>query len=292
MNHADIEYLNLVQRIFDEGVTRDDRTGTGVISIFGGRMEFDLTQGFPLLTTKKLPFRVIAEELFWFLSGSTDLKFLLDRNVKIWNPDAYRFYLEQGGKASYEEFIEQAKTNGFDLGPIYGYNLRRWKGANGNIVDQVEQVIEEIKNNPYSRRHVVTTWNPTVLTEIALPSCHGTTIQFYVSEGSLSCQVYIRSSDTFLGLPFNIASYALLTHLIAKMTDLEVGKLIIVTGDSHIYLNHVEQLKEQMKRKPKELPRLVVKTKKDYIEDYTLEDLELIGYDPHPVIKGKVSVGL
>lgn len=292
MNNADKEYLKLVKDVLQEGVKRNDRTGTGVINLFGTRMEFDLSEGFPLLTTKRVPFRVVAEELFWFLSGSTDLKDLLDRNVKIWNKDGYRFYLEKGGKLKYEEFLDMVKKEGFDMGPIYGASLRSWKGKDGKVVDQVATVLESLKNNPNSRRHVITTWNPTVLDEIALPSCHGTTIQFSVTNKELSCQVYIRSNDLFLGAPFNIASYALLTHIMAKMLGYNVGKLVYIGGESHIYLNHVEQVKEQLTRKPKKLPTLSVKTVHRNIEDYTMDDIELVGYDPHPTIKGRLSVGL
>lgn len=292
MNHPDVEYLNLIKKIMDEGVVKEDRTGTGTIEIFGGRLEFDLHKGFPLLTTKKLSFKNIAEELFWFVSGSTNLKDLLDKNVNIWNADGYRFYKEQGGELDFEGFKDYVRENGFDLGPIYGYNFRRWEGANGKIVDQLNNAIQSIKTQPYSRRHVLTLWNPTVLDEIALPSCHGTAIQFNVTEGKLSCQMYQRSSDSFLGLPYNIASYALLTYIIAKITDLDVGKLVIVTGSTHLYLNHIEQAKLQLTREPREVPTLVVKKKHDKIEDYTMDDLELKNYNPHPAIRAKLSVGL
>lgn len=292
MNNADKEYLRVAKNILDNGVKKEDRTGTGTIETFGERMEFHLQEGFPLLTTKKVAFRITAEELFWFLSGSTNLKDLLDKNVNIWNQDGYRFYREQGGTLEYDEFLDMVRDRGFDMGPIYGATMRNWEGAKGKVVDQVQSVIDSLRNNPDSRRHVMTTWNPTVLDEISLPACHGTAIQFNVQDGFLSCQVYIRSNDIFLGNPINIASYALLTHLIAKMTGYDVGKLIIVIGSAHIYLNHVDQLKEQLTREPKPLPTLKVKTIHDYIEDYTIEDIELIGYDPHGPIKGKLSVGL
>lgn len=293
MSHADKEYIELVRSILEGGEVREDRTGTGTVSRFGTRMEFYLQEGFPLLTTKKVNLRIIFEELKWFLSGSTDLKWLLDRNVNIWNQDGYRFYKEQGGTKPYDEFIEMVREEGFDLGPIYGHNLREWRGSGEEEIDQVKHLIEGIRNNPTSRRHVVTTWNPTVLSKIALPSCHGLPIQFYVSKGgNLDCQVYIRSNDVFLGNPFNVASYALLTHLIAKMTDLNVGRLTIIGGDSHIYLNHVDAIKKQIAREPRESPKLRIKTKKDNIEDYNFEDIELIGYDPHGPIKADLSVGL
>lgn len=300
-NHADIEYLNLAKRILDEGVVKDDRTGTGTISLFGPQMEFDLGQGFPLLTTKKLPFRIIAEELLWFIKGDTNLKTLLDKNVNIWNADGYRFYIEQGGKLSYEDFIEKVKNSeeGFDLGPIYGKQWRRWEVAyvhdynffGYEIIDQLQNVIDSIKRDPNSRRHYVSAWNPADIDEGALPPCH-LSFQFYVANNKLSCKVYLRSNDIFLGNPFNIASYALLTHIVAKMTDLDVGRLILTIGDAHIYLNHVEQIKKQMAREPRQLPKLIIKAKKDKIEDYTIEDFEVVGYEPHGPIRGTLSVGL
>lgn len=292
MNNADKAYLDVAKQILDKGTKKEDRTGTGTISLFGTRMRFDLNEGFPLLTTKYVNFRLVMEELFWFLRGDTNLKTLLDNDVNIWNRDGYRFYKEQGGTKEYKDFIEMARENGFDMGPIYGYNLRSWEGRDGKVVDQVADVLESLRNNPDSRRHVITTWNPTVLDEIALPSCHGTTIQFYVVDNKLSCQVYIRSNDMFLGNPFNIASYALLTHIIAKMVGYDVGELIIVIGDSHIYLNHVEQIKEQMTREPKALPKVTINRVHKNIEDYTAEDIELVGYNPHPTIKGSLSAGI
>lgn len=307
MNHVDVEYLNLVKKIFQYGNVREDRTGTGTISLFGPQLEFDLQEGFPLLTTKKLPFRVIAEELFWFLSGSTSLKDLLDRNVNIWNADGYRWHktLYPESDLTEEEFLGaviSGEPGIGDLGRIYGSQWRNWTVDRAGYVgeekeylytdhfDQIETVINEIKTNPTSRRLLVSAWNVGDLRDMALPPCH-VLFQFYVENNRLSCKMYQRSVDTFLGLPFNIASYALLTHLIAKMTDLDVGRLIITMGDSHIYLNHREQLKLQLTREPRPMPTLIVKTKKDRIEDYTMDDLELIGYDPHPVIKGKISVG-
>ncbi|QQO40644.1 thymidylate synthase [Bacillus phage 000TH008] len=288
MTHADLEYLNLVKRVMKEGHKKEDRTGTGTISLFGPQMEFDLSKGFPLLTTKKLPFRIIAEELLWFIKGDTDLKTLLDKNIHIWTPDAYRFYRESGGTLSYEVFVEKAKEDGFDLGPIYG---AQWGSWGDNNIDQLRDVIEEMKNNPESRRMLVSAWNPTDLPRMALPPCH-TMFQFYVANRELSCKLYQRSGDVFLGVPFNIASYALLTHIIAKMTGLKVGKFIHTLGDAHLYSNHLDSVFDQLKRKPKELPKLEVKTVREDIRDYTIDDFELIGYDPHPVIKGKLSVGL
>lgn len=305
--NADTEYLSLCNLILNEGSIKKDRTGTGTISLFGPQMEFDLQKGFPLLTTKKLGIRVIAEELFWFLSGSTDLKDLLDRNVNIWNHDAYRFYKEQGGTFSYDDFIDFTREAGFDLGPIYGAQFRRWQGSNEQVEiivdgqpiniplnkphDQIADLIQGLKENPDSRRHIVSAWNVGVLDKIALPACHNT-FQFYVENNTLSCKMYQRSGDVFLGVPFNIASYALLTHLIAKMLGLQPGRFIHTFGDAHIYLNHIKQVRLQMEREPRQMPELKVKTVKERIEDYTIEDIELTGYDPHDRIKGDVSVGL
>lgn len=288
MNKADTEYLNTVKRILKEGTVRGDRTGTGTISLFGPQMEFDLQEGFPLLTTKKLPFRVIAEELRSFIKGETNLKDFLDKNVNIWNDDAYRDFLENGGELDYDEFIEMARVHGYSLGPIYGAQWRNW---NGDKIDQLDDAINQIKNNPDSRRLLISAWNPSKLDNMVLPPCH-VFYQYYVENGRLSCKLYQRSADFFLGVPFNIASYALKTHVVAKMTGLEVGRFIHTFGDAHIYLNHIDQIKLQLSRTPKELPKLTVKTVHDRIEDYTMDDFVLEGYDPHPVIKGKVSVGL
>jgi thymidylate synthase len=282
-----------VKKILQYGTVKKDRTGTGTISLFGPQMEFELQEGFPLLTTKKLPFRVIAEEDFWFISGSTSLRALLDRNVHIWDADAYRWHrtLNPQSTMSEERFfaLVSGGTSDFlglgDLGPIYGKQWRNWNG-----IDQLGEVIDQIKENPDSRRLIVNAWNVDDIPDMALPPCH-VMYQFYVENNRLSCKMYQRSADMFLGVPFNIASYALLTHLVAKMTGLEVGRLIHTIGDAHIYLNHVDQLKLQLTRSPKRMPILNVKTVHENIEDYTFDDLELIGYDPHPVIKGKVSVG-
>ncbi|ATN94516.1 putative thymidylate synthase [Bacillus phage BSP21] len=299
MYHVDTEYFNLVKKIMDEGTFKDDRTGTGTLSLFGPQMEFDLSKGFPMLTTKKLPFRIIAEELFWFINGDTDLKTLLDKNINIWTDDAYRFYLDNGGSLTKSGFIQRTKNAGFDLGPIYGKQWRSW----GGVVtvddsmryqmkhDQLFRVIKDISTNPDSRRHIVSAWNVGDLEYMALPPCH-VLFQFYVVNGTLSCKLYMRSNDIFLGAPFNIASYALLTHIIAKMTGLKVGKLIYSVGDAHIYVNHLDLLKSQMEREPKEMPQLEVKAVHENIEDYTLEDIVLTGYDAHPTIKGKLSTGL
>lgn len=261
-------YLDLCQRILTEGTKREDRTGTGTISIFGHQMRFDLNDGFPLLTTKRLHVRSIIYELLWFLRGDTNVRYLQQNGVRIWN--------------------EWADENG-DLGPIYGKQWRAFAGANGKTVDQISWVINEIQQNPTSRRLVVSAWNPAELDQMALPPCH-CLFQFYVSEGKLSCQLYQRSADVFLGVPFNIASYALLTHMIAHVTDLQVGEFIHTLGDAHIYLNHLEQVNEQLTRKPYKLPELRFKRKVASIFDFKYEDIEIVNYQAHPHIKGVVSV--
>lgn len=305
-NRADEQYLALCDRILSEGHRKDDRTGTGTLSVFGAQMRFDLAEGFPLLTTKRVPFRIIAEELLWFLRGSTDVGELIRRNVNIWNADAYRHLSEKIRRqplVTFDDFIRNIsiERGGFDLGPIYGAQWRSWGGADYGgefAVDQIAQVIESIRTNPDSRRHIVSAWNVGELEEMALPPCH-TLFQFYVTppssegaNGKLSCQLYQRSGDVFLGVPFNIASYALLTHMIADITGLEVGELVHTLGDAHIYTNHIEQVREQMTREPKELPKLSIKRKVEDPAEYSFEDFEIIGYNPHPAIKGEVSVGL
>lgn len=299
--HVDVEYLKLVKKIFKYGTVKGDRTGTGTISLFGPQMEFDLQDGFPLLLTKKLPIRVIAEELFWFLSGSTSLRDLKERKVNIWDADAYRWHLQQNPKStiSFERFLELVMGGTADflelgnLGPIYGAQWRSWYPDEEGFrsYDQIASLLDSLKNNPDGRRHIVNAWNVADIDDMALPPCH-VLFQFYVENNRLSCKLYQRSADMFLGVPFNIASYALLTHLIAKTLGLEVGRFIHTFGDAHIYLNHVDQLKLQMTREPRPMPKLEVLNKKDKLEDYTFADLKLDGYDPHDLIKGKVSVGL
>jgi len=262
------QYLDLCERILREGTRKNDRTGTGTISVFGHQMRFRLEDGFPLLTTKKLHVRSIIYELLWFLRGDTNIKFLNDNRVTIWD--------------------EWADENG-DLGPIYGHQWRSWPGKNGETIDQISNVIEEIRKNPDSRRLIVTAWNPVDIPEMALPPCH-CLFQFYVSDGSLSCQLYQRSGDVFLGVPFNIASYALLTHMVAHVTGLKVGEFIHTLGDAHIYLNHIEQVKLQLTREPRPLPKLVIKRDVESIFDFKYEDFEIVDYHPHPHIKGEVSV--
>lgn len=312
MNHPDIEYQQLLQRVLYEGNIKDDRTGTGTISLFGPQMEFDLSKGFPLLTTKKVPMRLIVAELLWFLSGNTNIRELLEKNVHIWDGDAYRWHKENHPKSTmskerYLEAIKEGLVDSFslgDLGPIYGKQWRSWQVADtyyeeglntvmltNEKIDQLQDVIDGIKNNPNSRRHLVSAWNPGEIKDMALPPCHAL-FQFYVSDGELSCKMYQRSGDLFLGVPFNIASYALLTHIVAKMTGLKVGKFIHTFGDAHIYLNHIKQVEKQLARKPRELPELKINAVHDFIENYTEDDIELTGYNPHGPIKGDVSVGL
>lgn len=262
------QYLDLCQRILDEGVTKEDRTGTGTISVFGHQMRFDLSEGFPLVTTKKLHTKSIIHELLWFLSGETNVRYLQENGVRIWN--------------------EWADENG-ELGPVYGKQWRSFAGRDGKTVDQIQWVVDEIKKNPDSRRLIVSAWNPAELDEMALPPCH-LLFQFYVANGKLSCQLYQRSADTFLGVPFNIASYALLTQMMAHVTGLEPGEFVHTLGDAHLYLNHIEQVKLQLSREPKPLPKLVLNPQVTSIFDFTFEDIEIVGYEAHPHIKGEVAV--
>ena len=261
-------YEQLLEEVYDTGVRKGDRTGTGTISLFGTQMRFNLRDGFPLLTTKKVPLRLVAEELFWFLRGESNVRSLQEKNVHIWD--------------------EWADENGA-LGPVYGVQWRSWPTPDGGTIDQISRAVDLIKRNPNSRRIIVSAWNVAELEKMALEPCH-VLFQFYVAEGKLSCALYQRSADMFLGVPFNIASYALLTHMMAQQCDLEVGDFIWVGGDTHIYLNHLAQVKQQLARDVRPFPRLTFKRKPESIFDYTFEDLELTGYDPHPPIKGEVSV--
>ena len=262
------QYLDMLDYIKENGVEKEDRTGTGTISVFGYQNRYDLSKGFPLLTTKKVHWPSIVHELLWFIKGDTNVKYLQDNNVRIWN--------------------EWADENG-DLGPVYGYQWRHWTNSRGQEIDQLQNVIDQIKNNPDSRRIIISAWNAGDLDQMALAPCHAF-VQFYVANGKLSCQLYQRSADVFLGVPFNIASYSLLTHMIAQVCDLEVGEFIHTFGDLHIYKNHIEQVDLQLTREPKELPQIKLNPEIKNIEDFTYEDIELIGYDPHPLIKGTVSV--
>lgn len=262
------QYLDLLNRIVTEGVQKSDRTGTGTISVFGHQMRFDLRDGFPLLTTKKLHLKSIIYELLWFLRGDTNVKYLQEHGVRIWN--------------------EWANEDG-DLGHIYGYQWRSWPDYNGGYIDQIAKVVDDIKNNPDSRRIIVSSWNVADLDNMNLPPCH-LLFQFYVADGRLSLQLYQRSADTFLGVPFNIASYALLLMMMAQVTGLEPGEFVHTTGDTHIYLDHIEQVKLQLTREPRPLPRMVINPDVKNIFDFKYEDFQLEGYDPWPHIPGKVSV--
>ena len=262
------QYHELLQRILDEGAVKTDRTGTGTLSVFGHQMRFDLQQGFPLLTTKKLHLRSIIHELLWFLTGDTNIRYLKENGVSIWD--------------------EWADENG-DLGPVYGFQWRSWPAADGKSVDQISNVIAQIKKNPDSRRLMVVAYNPAYVDQMALPPCHSL-FQFYVANGRLSCQLYQRSADTFLGVPFNIASYALLTHMVAQQCDLEPGDFIWTGGDTHLYSNHLEQARLQLSRELLTLPQLNIKRRPDSIFDYTFDDFEIVGYQAHPHIPAPVAV--
>ncbi len=262
------QYLDLCEHILTNGVKKEDRTGTGTISTFGYQMRFDLSEGFPLITTKKLHLRSIIYELLWFLNGDTNVKYLQDHNVRIWNEWAD----EQG-----------------NLGPVYGHQWRSWTTKEGKTIDQITELIHSIKTNPDSRRLIVSAWNAGDIEKMALPPCH-CLFQFYVADGKLSCQLYQRSADVFLGVPFNIASYALLTHMIAQVCDLEVGDFVHSFGDVHIYTNHIEQVQLQLTRDPKPLPQLKINRDVKDIFSFQYEDFEIVNYEAHPHIKGVVSV--
>lgn len=276
-----VQYLDLLRQILDDGVIRGDRTGTGTRSLFGRQLRFDLRKGFPLVTTRKVFFKGVIRELLWFLAGDTNIRYLTDHNVHIW--DAW------------------ADANG-DLGPVYGAQWRAWEAPDGRRIDQIRQVIDQIRQNPESRRHIVTAWNPAVLPDerispqenvragrAALASCH-TLFQFYVAEGRLSCLLYQRSVDCPVGMVFNVAQYALLTHLVAQQCDLEVGDFVWTGGDCHVYINQIDGVREQLAREPRPLPRLVLRRKPPSIFEYEFDDFEITGYDPHPAIKYPVSV--
>ncbi len=262
------QYLDLMQRILDEGAEKGDRTGTGTLAVFGHQMRFDLAAGFPLLTTKKLHLKSIIHELLWFLSGDTNIAYLTKNGVRIW--DAWAD--EEG-----------------ELGPVYGHQWRSWPGPDGRCFDQISQVIEQIRSQPHSRRHIVSAWNVAEVDDMALPPCH-TMFQFYVAQGRLSCQLYQRSADIFLGVPFNIASYALLTQLVAHACHLQAGDFVHTLGDAHLYSNHLEQARLQLTRAPRELPTLSIDESPRSIFDYRYEHFALEGYDPHPHIKAPIAV--
>lgn len=262
------QYHDLLQHILDNGTRKEDRTGTGTISVFGYQMRFDLSEGFPVVTTKKLHLRSIIIELLWFLQGDTNIKYLKDNNVSIWD--------------------EWADENG-NLGPVYGHQWRSWPDGHGGTIDQITKLVNSLKNNPDSRRHIVSAWNVADVDNMALPPCH-TLFQFYVANGKLSCQLYQRSADTFLGVPFNIASYALLTMMLAQVCDLEPGDFVHTFGDAHIYSNHLEQVELQLSRDCRPLPTMKINPNVKDIFGFKYEDFELVGYDPHPHIKGAVAV--
>ncbi len=312
------QYLDLAQNILDEGVTKDDRTGVGTKSIFGHQMRFDLQEGFPLLTTKRVAFRLIKSELLWFLKGDTNIRYLLEHKNHIWDEWAFERYVAsedypgpdmtnfgiraQEDEAFNEVYKEEMKKfrklvledDAFaeeygSLGNVYGAQWRSWPSADGGTIDQIANVIESIKTNPDSRRHIVSAWNPDEIEDMALPPCH-TLFQFYVSDGKLSCQLYQRSADVFLGVPFNIASYALLTHLVARETGLEVGEFIHTLGDAHLYSNHMDQINLQLSRDPKDLPQLVLNEDKESIFDFDVDDIKVENYKADKGIRAPIAV--
>jgi len=262
------QYLDLMRHVRENGVFKDDRTGTGTYSVFGYQMRFELSEGFPLVTTKKTFLKGIIHELLWFLSGSTNIKYLVDHDVHIWD--------------------EWADEHG-ELGPVYGSQWRSWPGPDGKTIDQISRVVEDLKTNPDSRRHIVSAWNVAEVDEMALPPCHSL-FQFYVADGRLSCQLYQRSADIFLGVPFNIASYALLNMMIAQVVDLEVGDFVHTLGDAHLYSNHIEQADKQLLREPRSLPTIRINPEVKDILGFKISDFELLEYDPHPGIKAPIAV--
>lgn len=303
------QYLDLLNHIMEKGVDKMDRTGVGTRSVFGYQMRFDLAEGFPLLTTKKVPFRLVAEELLWFIAGDTKLRTLALKDVHIWDEWPYKAYLLRNNQlvpatgspewnVGIKEFVERIKTDEDfakeygDLGPVYGYQWRHWPTLDRKEVDQLRDVVEQIKKNPNSRRLIVSAWNPADIEEMAkagLPPCH-CLFQFYVANGKLSCQLYQRSCDTFLGVPFNIASYSLLTMMIAQVCDLEPGEFVWTGGDVHLYSNHFDQVKEQLSREPKKLPTLRINKGVKDLFSFKMDDFTLEGYDPHPAIKAPIAV--
>ena len=262
------QYLDLMQKVLNEGQKKSDRTGTGTLSIFGHQMEFDLSDGFPLVTTKKVHLKSIVHELIWFLQGSTNISYLKENGVSIWD--------------------EWADEKG-DLGPVYGAQWRSWPDGNNGTIDQIQNLIQGIKTNPDSRRHIVSAWNPALVDEMALPPCHSL-FQFYVANEELSCQLYQRSADIFLGVPFNIASYALLTHMVAQVCNLKAGKFVHTFGDAHLYLNHLDQAKLQLSRDTKILPQLKLNSEVKNIFDFKFEDIEITNYESHPSISAPIAV--
>lgn len=291
------QYLNFLQHILDHGSEKDDRTNTGTISTFGTQMRFDLDEGFPLLTTKKVHLKSIIHELLWFIKGDTNIQYLVQNDVRIWNEwpyAAYQSHPDYHGETM-KEFVDKIKTDDDfakkhgDLGPVYGHQWRHFDGGDESFVDQLKEVIEQIKINPSSRRLIVSAWNPLMIDQMALPPCH-MMFHFYVRNGKLSMLMYQRSGDAFLGVPFNIASYSLLLMMVAQVTKLKVGELIHMVGDAHIYKNHLSQVEEQLSRAPRTLPKMLINKERTSIEDFVYNDFTLENYHPHPAIKGKVSV--
>lgn len=286
------QYLSLIEEILENGVKKSDRTGTGTISVFGTQRRYNLRESFPLLTTKKVHWKSVVHELIWFIQGDTNIKYLVDNGVRIWNEWPFENYKKstEYQNETLEEFAEKVKNDAQfakkygNLGPVYG---KQWRDFEG--VDQLAEVVNTLRTNPDSRRIIISAWNPPHIKEMALPPCHAF-IQFYVANGELSCQLYQRSADVFLGVPFNIASYALLTLMLAQVCGLKPGEFVHTTGDTHIYSNHIEQVNEQLKREPKKLPTVKLNPNIKEIWDFKFEDVELEGYDPHPLIRGKVAV--
>ncbi len=318
MSRNEQMYLDLIKHVLRDGAKKEDRTGTGTLSVFGYQMRFDLNEGFPLLTTKRVPLRLIASELIWFIRGDSNIRYLLEHNNNIWNEWAFKRWVSSEDykgpdmsdfglrsqtdiafSALYEEQMELFKQRILsddvfaaaygELGDVYGKQWREWRTTQGQTIDQLEDVIHQIKHNPDSRRMIVSAWNPEDVPSMALPPCH-TLFQFYVSDGKLSCQLYQRSADIFLGIPFNIASYALLTHLIAHECGLKVGEFVHTLGDAHIYTNHMEQIEQQLQREPRPLPTLKLNADKTSIFDFEVNDIQIEGYEPHASIKGPVAV--
>ena len=318
LQHPEFEYLNMCRYVLENGNQKSDRTGTGTLSVFGYQMRFDLQKGFPLLTTKRIPFRLVASELLWFVKGDTNIRYLLNHNNHIWNEWAFKNWVESNEytgpdmkdfglrsqrddsfKQLYEKemnaFVERilndesfAKKYG-ELGPVYGKQWRAWETTQGEPIDQIQNLIDQIKTNPDSRRLILSSWSPEFTPQMALPPCH-TLFQFYVHNGKLSCQLYQRSADIFLGVPFNIASYALLTHLIAHECGLQVGEFVHTLGDAHIYNNHIEQIETQLTREPRPFPTLHINKDKHSLFDIEMEDISIEGYEPHPTIKAPIAV--